>query len=707
VTITGTFVLPPDVALVPVDAIPAERRNFRHDEGDWAITRRRSRTPSRILGSDAAALVKEFAEPRSIVEAILRFSRARGVDAEETLESSYPLLDALVGSGVLVAEDAAQEIRATLHAGDPYGDWTVVALVQLLEDTELYQVRRGKELGALKIASTKLDRERRALERIGVPRVLDRGDDFLIVDWLRGVDANVAAAERRHDRNEIASLCRTIVEVYAALHAKGVIHGDVHQRNLLVDRDDSVRIIDFGNARIDGDRAARAGVAFFHEPELAAAMRSGRTSPLASERGEQYAVAAMLYSLVTGAHYRDFSLERSELLREIEEEPPLPFRERGLEPWPAMEEALAVALQKDPAARHASMSEFAAALPRPFDTPSSGPSLRSGPPSPPRGEKGLAMVVGRMRASPSQQRSASVNFGAAGIAYAQYRMACARGDAELLAQADVTLMNATVEAGEYSVIAPLHAPTGHAYVQALIAAARGDERTLAIATARFIAAASQDEPCLDLATGMSGALLAAASLLTLREDPALRALGDALHERIWSSDLSSLNLGVAHGWAGVLLASLRWSQASGTALHPGFDRRVDDIRDAAIHTGRGTRWRWAGDVSMPGWCNGSAGILLLFAALGDREWTENAAWNAWETPSANATLCCGLAGQAYALLAAYRTTGDGRWVSRAKALAAREDGSGLEEGLFKGREGVEMLGVELERADGAVFPMME
>lgn len=60
---------------------------------------------------------------------------------------------------------------------------------------------------------------------------------------------------------------------------------------------------------------------------------------------------------------------------------------------------------------------------------------------------------------------------------------------------------------------------------------------------------------------------------------------------------------------------------------------------------------------MPGWCKGSAGFVHLWttahALLGNGRWptlAERAAWDMYTTSTPIAQLCCGLAGQVYALL---------------------------------------------------------
>jgi hypothetical protein len=154
VAITDPLVLPPDVLLLPVAELSEDVRNrFTHEEGDVAITHPRLRTPSRVLDARSAALLSEFRSPRTIVEAVIRFSRARESDPEETLEKAYPLLQGLLESGFLVPEAApeAAGIVPSLRPGEEIGGFVVRECVRGLEDTEIYLVRDGGVPAALKI----------------------------------------------------------------------------------------------------------------------------------------------------------------------------------------------------------------------------------------------------------------------------------------------------------------------------------------------------------------------------------------------------------------------------------------------------------------------------------------------------------------------------------------------------------------------------
>jgi len=778
VAITDPLVLSPDVILVPVADLPESARSrFASNEGDVAVTHPRSRIPSQILDAHAAELLEQFREPRTIVEAVIRFSRLREADPERMLEDAFPLLRRLLESGFLVAagEADAEGIRPLLRPGEEVAGFEVLECLHILEDTELYSARGAAGLAALKIergekdgAFDRLDREREILAFLdgeGVPRLLGSGEiegrRWIALEWCPGVDAERAARELRRaepaGRAALLELCRAVAAAYASLHERGVLHGDVHARNLLVGRDGAVRLLDFGYARFksgEGDpgRTPRAGVPFFYEPEHAAAMRQARPQPAASEAGEQYAIGALLYLMAAGAHCRDFSLERDEMLRQIVEEPPLPFVERGAEPWPALEAMLARALRKEPGERFSSVAELAEALAA-LEPVAVGMPFEA---SLPAAEGLLARVLelvdadGPLLAAGLPPPVASVNYGAAGIACALYRISLAREDPRLLSLADVWAEKAAASCGSEEAFynpgmdltrktvgesSAFHTAAGVHAVRVLIAHAAGLPGVQAAAVNAFLAAAREPGPEKDITIGRAGLLLTASLLLDTLADAGptaacrgrLAAWGDDQARRLWSElePLSpfhleeGLNLGMAHGWAGLLYASLRWCRSAGPAPPSWIGERLAALADLAKPWGRGLRWRWNDNGSMPGWCNGSAGFVFLWTLahrmLGDdryRALAEGAAWNAWEASEGNATLCCGLAGRAYALLNLHRHGGGPEWLLRARELARRaaataERDSEALHSLYKGALGVAVLAADLARPEDAAMPFFE
>lgn len=136
-----------------------------------------------------------------------------------------------------------------------------------------------------------LEREGSILEHLAGdpgPVPLDMGSHeerpYLLMQWCPGVPVSMIAAELRETPTPdgpsgLLQLCCRVLESYATLHARGVIHGDVHPRNLLVGPDGVLKIVDYGLARLEGSSTVgeplRGGLVYSYEPELAQAFRLG------------------------------------------------------------------------------------------------------------------------------------------------------------------------------------------------------------------------------------------------------------------------------------------------------------------------------------------------------------------------------------------------------------------------------------------------
>jgi serine/threonine-protein kinase len=587
------MVLPADLLLVPVeDLADSVRRQIVAEDGGYALTRPNSRTPSRIIDAQAAELLKEFRDPATIVQAVVRYSREKNIDPEQTLEEAYPMLERLARERLLVPADSeeARKIQPSLEAGASFAGVEVVRCVQALEDTELYQVKTTDgQTGALKMLRPEaraelarmFDREAAILERLDgnvSPKLLQSGTEegrpYLLCEWCSGAQCSSTAAELRRPgvvegTRRLLGLCGAILDAYAQLHERSVIHSDIHPGNLLVD-DGRVKIIDFGLARVAGvenefRRARRGGIGYFFEPEYAKAAVAGKAPPHSSALGEQYALGALIYFLMIGKHYLDFSAEKKEMFRQIVDEPPLAFAKHGVEAWPELEKVLATALSKNPSQRFPSVAAFAerlkaVAVPEATSRPDS--HITMAPADYSDAKRMLHSMLTRLNPEgplfASGLNSAprvSVTYGSAGIAYALYRIACAREDAQLLALADLWAMRAERDIGPedafYSKdiditpevvgrVSPYHTASGVHLVQGLIAQAMGDISSQQTAVDKFMAAATA-APCenLDLTLGRSGTLLGAGLLLdavsgtTFVNAEALRKFGDQVLHGLW------------------------------------------------------------------------------------------------------------------------------------------------------------------------------
>jgi serine/threonine-protein kinase len=777
------MVLPEDVLLTPIAEYPDEVRHvLGGEDGDCALSRRHARETTRVIGAEGARFLELFREPRTIVHAVIEYSRKERLDPEATLDRIFPFVQELIGAGFLVTAGSVyeQKTAASHEVGSELAGYEVVRCIQLVEDTEVYQARTADGGAvALKLVRTgfeaalgpRLAHEAQVLRLLGgraAPRLLELGEiegrPFLATTWSHGLNALAAAEELRaqDDRAGLLRLLRGIAAAYAELHAAGVLHGDIHPRNVLVDRAGTVTLIDFGLALAPWQAAgipSGIGPGFFSDPELARAWLEGRAPPGYDARAEQYSIGVVLYLLASGQEYLEFDLQRDRMLRQIAEVPPRSFEAVGQKAWPELEAVLARMLAKDAGDRYPDLAAAATAL---GVLPEQPAWAIGGGSDDQFVDELLAELEPRSNVFAAGLPCAptcSVNIGAAGVAYALYRVAVARERPDLLALADLWIEKALAERSrpdaftnaEMEVtpevvgpISPYHAEPGLHLVRALTAQAVDDRETVRAALAAFHALSGHSWANRDLTLGRCGTVLGCVFLLeALRREGypevvELLALGAGRLDELWTelAEAGELhgdplwpNLGVAHGWAGLLYATLRWAQAvpGGAAdrRRAQARERLDQLVAAAWPLGRGLVIPWrdqAGstDRSMPGWCNGSAGLVhlgcLAHATYGDSsylEFAERAAWAAWEAEGAYVDLCCGLAGRAYALLELFRATGDADWRRRAESLATRavrvapaqRGDEHPRHSLYKGELGLAVLLSDLAMPEAASMPI--
>jgi serine/threonine protein kinase len=797
--ITEVFVIPQDVELTAVTSLPDDtRQRLQADPSDFVLSRARGRAQSKIVNMEMAALIRSFTHGRTIVDAVLDYCRDNSGDPEATLEAAFPLLDELIDANFLAVQGSPESapVQASLQPGDSWQGFAVLRPVQILDDCEVYQASTAEgELVALKKGRSgesadslgrRIAHEAKMLQIVTggfTPLPVDHGEadscPYLATEWRAGVDSTRIAARLRAihgtaGRRQLLALCTAIADTYAELHGQRIVHGDVHPGNVLISGSVDVTLIDFGLARYTGSdeptlsAVPRAGTDYFYEPECAAAqLDAGPRDMPVTYLGEQHVLAHVIYRLITGHGYAEFSAVRENSLRQLAESRPEPFSRWGLPGWPDVEDVLRRALSRDPGDRYNSVGDFAAALqsarvpeptrPVPLDT--LGPTLSTD-------AWLLKDYLSRLdpdgklfREGLSEPPYASITFGSGGIAYFLYRLACIRDDAGLLSWAKLWIEKSiehaatadelafTNPAGQITGdaigrVALYHTETGLHAVRALIGHATNDDFSRSEALSQFVTAA--EHPCenVDLTLGRSGVLLGAALLneaMPGHRDVA--TLGARLCEEIWAelaampalADDDQLGFtGVAHGWAGVLYAILQWCRTQGASLPDGFADRLEQLADWASPWADGLVWErvirptWQRDPTdmSAGWCNGTTGLIHLWTSayqtLGDTQFlqlAEGAARHVISVPEGGGQICCGLPGQAYGLLNLYKHTGERHWLEHARALAqqslhlsrlpSKAATPPRHYALYKGSLGTALLCADLTTPMEACMPMFE
>jgi serine/threonine protein kinase len=203
------------------------------------------------------------------------------------------------------------------------------------------------------------------LSHVNIVHVYDVGQDeddrpYIVMEFVDG--ESLAETIAREGTLDPARVRRIALDCCAGLqqaHAAGLVHRDIKPHNLLLDRDDRVKIADFGVARsLDETQLTMAGSVLGSARYLAPEQAAGRP---ASPAADIYSLGATLYQLLSGRTPRDGETLTG-LVHNRGTRPPTPIGELtpGLEPAFAI--AVMACLNDDPRQRPSSAAALSLAL---------------------------------------------------------------------------------------------------------------------------------------------------------------------------------------------------------------------------------------------------------------------------------------------------------------------------------------------------------
>jgi serine/threonine protein kinase len=186
----------------------------------------------------------------------------------------------------------------------------------------------------------------------------DNGRLFIVMELLRGQTLDKCLKQRVLALEEKVDLTLEVCEGLAAANAAGVCHRDVKPANLFLQDDGTVKVLDFGIARLASSSMTASGFIVgtpdYMSPEQA------RGSGV-DERSDVFSVGAVLYLMLSG--FKPFvAPDLPAVLSKVVSEDPPPF---DPEIVPAgLSRIVFKALMKDPAERYQNFAEFSADLAR-------------------------------------------------------------------------------------------------------------------------------------------------------------------------------------------------------------------------------------------------------------------------------------------------------------------------------------------------------
>ena len=251
-----------------------------------------------------------------------------------------------------------------LKTGDKLGPYEIIAPLGKGGMGEVYRALDTRVLREVAIKTSaeqfneRFEREARAiasLNHTNVCTLFDVGPDYLVMELVEGPTLADQIAAGPIPLDESLKLAAQIAEALSAAHRKGVVHRDLKPANIKIRPDGTVKVLDFGLAKVGGFAAAASdnsptlslhdtqagvvlGTAAYMSPEQA------KGKPV-DKGADIWAFGVVLYEMLTGTQLHQGETVSETLASVLKETPDLsrvPVRVRRL---------VRSCLQKDPEQR--------------------------------------------------------------------------------------------------------------------------------------------------------------------------------------------------------------------------------------------------------------------------------------------------------------------------------------------------------------------
>ena len=194
---------------------------------------------------------------------------------------------------------------------------------------------------------------------------LDQDDGlYLIMEYVEGIEFTdlLKSLTEPLPIDRAKEIMKKVLSAFAYAHKNKIVHRDVKPSNILLTKDDEVKVLDFGIAKLIGNSqfnltktGTQVGTVYYMSPEQVKAQEL-------DHRSDIYSLGVTFYELLAGfCPYKSMTSEY-EIYDKIVREPLLPLTDTMGDAYAQVWEVIQKATEKDVEDRFQNCDEFIAAL---------------------------------------------------------------------------------------------------------------------------------------------------------------------------------------------------------------------------------------------------------------------------------------------------------------------------------------------------------
>jgi len=223
----------------------------------------------------------------------------------------------------------------------------------------------------------RFDKEARAAAALNHPNIVaiydsgvHEGSPYIVSELLQGQTLRTRLSGGALSVRQAAEYGWQIAQALVAAHEKSIIHRDLKPENIFITRDDRIKILDFGIAKLLGNGEVRDDSIGSMETQTKMGSVLGTVAYMSPEqlrsravdgRSDIFSMGAILYEMLTGRRAFRGETDVDTITAVLKEDPPEIAAERGSIP-PAFEQIVNHCLEKDPERRFQSAKDLSFAL---------------------------------------------------------------------------------------------------------------------------------------------------------------------------------------------------------------------------------------------------------------------------------------------------------------------------------------------------------